>query len=219
MRAESIVAGVAGAVFGLLVGWIIGTQQGSARPAGAAPAPFAQAAPAGSMPPAVAAVDESRAAALKGIAAGDAANVQSRVQLGNLYFDAERYQEAIRWYDEALRLNPKDVNVSTDLAVCFYYTNQPDRAISQLEESLRIDPAHTKSLLNLGIVKSFGKQDLAGAMAAWEEVIKVAPGSEEGQSARRLLDNLRSAHPGGTAMPPPGTPAATETPKPAGSGR
>jgi tetratricopeptide (TPR) repeat protein len=223
MKAESIVIGVAGTVFGLIVGWIIGTQQAPARPFAAAAAPVAQAAagapPAGALPAAAAPFDEAQAAALRAIAEKDPANVQSRVQLGNMYFDAERYQDAIQWYEAALKLNPTDVSVSTDLGVCFYYTNQPDRAVRQMEESLRIDPRHTKSLLNLGIVKAFGKQDLVGAAAAWEEVVKIAPGSPEAQAAQRSLANLQAAHPGGSPVPPPGTPAATQTPKPGGPGR
>ena len=218
MKAESIVIGVAGTVFGLIVGWIIGTQQAPARPFAQASAPVAAQAPAGMPPAAAPAVDEAQATALRNIAEKDPANVQSRVQLGNMYFDAERYQDAIQWYESAFALNPKDVSVSTDLGVCFYYTNQPDRAVRQLEESLRIDPRHTKTLLNLGIVKAFGKQDLAGAAAAWEEVIKIAPDSQEGQAAKRSLANLQAAHPGGTPVPPPGTPAATQTPKPGGPG-
>ena len=55
--------------------------------------------------------------------------------------------------------------MSTDLGVAYYYLNQADRAIKQFEHSLTIDAKHTKTLLNMGIVKAFGKQDLAGAAA------------------------------------------------------
>ena len=61
---------------------------------------------------------------------------------------------------EALKLNPNDVNVSTDLGVSYYYTNQPDKALAQFDHSLKLDPKHAKTLLNVGIVKAFGKQDL-----------------------------------------------------------
>lgn len=205
MRTESTVFAIAGALFGLIVGWIIGTQQGPARVvSGAAPAAqMAQAsqpaAPAATRP----ALDENEAGPLRSIAERDPKNVQSRVRLGDMYFDAGRYQEATKWYEEALALNPKNVNVSTDLAICFYYTEQPDRAIAQMSVSLNLDPKHTKTWLNLGVVKAFGKQDLAGATAAWNEVIKLAPGSEEAQSAQRALENLKAAHPDG-AMPPAG---------------
>jgi cytochrome c-type biogenesis protein CcmH/NrfG len=119
------------------------------------------------------------------------------VQLGNLYFDAERYTDAVQWYEDALRLQPKDANVSTDLGVAYYYTNEPDKAIAQFEKSLAIDPAHTKTMLNMGIVKAFGKQDLAGASAAWQQVIATAPNSPEAQAARKALEGLQQAHPGG----------------------
>jgi cytochrome c-type biogenesis protein CcmH/NrfG len=199
MKTESMVFGVAGTLFGLIVGWVIGTQQAPSRVvAGGAPAAqVAQAsqtaAPAATLP----AVDESQAGPLRTIAERDPKNVPSRVHLGDMYFDAGRYSEATRWYEEALALNSRDVNVSTDLAICYYYTNQPDRAITQMTASLSIDPKHTKTWLNLGVVKAFGKQDVAGATAAWNEVIKLAPGSEEAVSAQRALENLKTASPSG----------------------
>ncbi len=117
-----------------------------------------------------------------------------RVQLGDMYFDAERLQEAAQWYEAALKINPKDVNASTDLGIAYYYMNQPDRALVQFEHSLSIDPKHSKTLLNQGIVRAFGKQDLKGATAAWEKVLQVAPNSEEARAAKQALDGVRSAH-------------------------
>jgi hypothetical protein len=52
-----------------------------------------------------------------------------------------------------------------------------------------------KTLLNQGIVKAFGKQDLQGAVAAWEKVIQIAPASPEAETARKALQGLKSAHP------------------------
>ena len=43
-------------------------------------------------------------------------------------------------------------------------------------------------MLNLGIVRAFGKQDLAGATKAWQQVVEHRPGSPEGQAAKRALD-------------------------------
>ncbi len=195
MKSDAIAFGIAGVFFGLLAGWIIGSQQAGSRPM--APAPAAQtaaSAPAGeSARPAV--LDETQVNALKSVAEREPKNPKPRVDLANLYFDAERYQDAIKWYTDALALQPNDVNVSTDLGVCYYYTNQPDKALAQFETSLKLDPKHTKTLLNVGIVRAFGKQDLDGARKAWEEAIKIAPDSPEGQAAKRALDSLKSAHP------------------------
>jgi len=204
MKPESIAYGVAGIVFGLIAGWIIGTQQASPRVPAAA-APQAAAAPAGDSGGTRAAVlDETQVNALKSVAEREPANAKPRVQLANLYFDAERYDDAIKWYSEAVKLSPNDVDVSTDLGVCYYYTNQPDKALEQFDRSLKLDAKHTKTLLNVGIVKAFGKQDLEGAMRAWQQVLEIAPDSAEGQAAKRALDSMRSAHPGGTTPAKPG---------------
>lgn len=197
MKSDAIAFGVAGILFGLIAGWIIGSQQATNRPQ--PPPAVAQSAPAAGSSGGqtrAAVLDDTKVNALKTVAEREASNPKPRIELGNLYFDAERYDDAVKWYEEALKLDPNDVNVSTDLGVCYYYTNQPDRALSQFEKSLKIDPKHAKTLLNVGIVRAFGKQDLDGASQAWQEVIKLAPDSPEGQAAKRALDSLQSAHPG-----------------------
>jgi tetratricopeptide (TPR) repeat protein len=197
MKSDAIAFGIAGIVFGLIAGWIIGSQQALLDP----PAPSraeTRAQPAAT--PTAPILDEAKVTAFKSVADREPSNAAPRVQLGNLYFDAERYEEAVRWYSDALRLDATDVNVSTDLGVSYYYTNQPDKALAQFDQSLKLDPKHAKTILNVGIVKAFGKQDLAGAQEAWEQVVKLAPDSPEGQAARRALESLRSAHPPGAAQ-------------------
>ena len=217
MTRDSWILGLAGVAFGILIGWIIGSQ--SARPssprrrrraqqsAGApqqGPAGQPQAArpgdrreggaPSGVQAPPP--LDEAQARALAERAAARPNDAEVRAQLGNLYFDAERYGDAIKWYEASLALAPKNANVSTDLAVSYYYTNQLDRALKQFETSLAMDPRHTKTLLNLGMVKAFGKQDLLGAAQAWKQVLDIAPpDSPEARAARQALESLRAAHP------------------------
>lgn len=195
MRADAIVFGIAGALFGIIVGWVLGSQQATTNARNAPPP--AQAAPAqqSSAAPQAVPIDPERVKALEGVAAQNPNDTQPRVQLGNMFFDAEQYAQSITWYEQALKINPNDANVSTDLGVAYYYTNQPDKALSQFDHSLKIDPKHIKTLLNVGIVRAFGKQDFAGAAAAWQQVVDVSPNSPEGQAARKGLEGIKSAHP------------------------
>src|SRR5262249_12534500 len=153
MKLESVVYAIAGVFFGLIVGWIIGTQQAQESPRArtapieAAPSQAASP-PAESATPARAVLDETKAKALQTVAEKDPKNAVARTELGDLYYDAGKYPDAIRWYQESLALNPKDVDVSTDLGVSYYYNKETDRAIQQLEHSLQIDPSHAKTLLN-----------------------------------------------------------------------
>ena len=187
--------GVAGVFFGILVGWMIGSQQGGSRPspppASAAPSQSSAANGAPVPPP----LDEARASAMKTTAQQNPSDAVTRVELGNMYFDAGRYQEAADWYSQALKITPKDVNASTDLGIAYYYMNDADRALAQFDRSLAIDARHAKTLLNIGIVRAFAKQDLKGAAEVWQKVVDVAPSSEEARAARQALDGLRAAHP------------------------
>jgi cytochrome c-type biogenesis protein CcmH/NrfG len=205
LKSDSIAFGVAGILFGLLAGWVIGSQQ--SRRASVVPAQQAAAQPGGA--PAAenraALLDEKQVTAFKTVAEREPSNPAPRVQLGNLYSDAERYDEAIPWYSEALKLDPKNPNVSTDLGIAYYMTNQFDRALGQFDQSLKLDPKHLKTLLNIGVVRAFGKQDLPGAQKVWEQVVAIAPQSEEAQRAQRALESIRSAHPDVGPTPTPGS--------------
>jgi tetratricopeptide (TPR) repeat protein len=193
MRADAIVFGIAGSLFGLIIGWVLGTQNAGGTARLAAPAaqaaPAAAGAPAAQQPPPL---DQARVQALQTVATGDPKNFESRVQLGNMYFDAEQYPQAITWYEQAFALNSTDANVSTDLGVAYYYTNQPDKALAQFDKSLAADPRHIKTLLNVGIVRAFGKSDMAGAAKAWEQVVAISPDSPEGQAAKKGLEGVKN---------------------------
>jgi tetratricopeptide (TPR) repeat protein len=208
MKSDAIAFGVAGVLFGLIAGWVIGSQQAGSRVPGAAPQAATAPQQSGATATTRAAVlDETQVKALETVAEREKSNATPRIQLGNLYFDAERYPEAIKWYGDALKIAPNDVNASTDLGVSYYYSNQPDKALAQFDHSLKLDARHAKTLLNVGIVRAFGKQDLEGAVKAWQEVLKIAPDSPEGQAAKRALDSVQSAHPavapGGERKPGP----------------
>jgi len=201
MKSDGIAFGIAGILFGLIAGWIIGSQYESGRrqplsaTQAASPAPAAaQHAP----PP----LDEAKVTAFRSAAEKDPKSAAPRSQLGGLYFNAERFDDSIKWYEQALALTPDDVRVSSQLAMAYYYTNQTDRALQQLERSVKMNPKHAEAWLNLGFVRAFGKQDLTGAEQAWQQAMKIAPDGPEGQAARRAIESLKSAHARGAPANP-----------------
>lgn len=192
MKAESIVFAVAGMCFGVILGWVLGSQQAGGRVSAVAPeAQQGSAPPAGGAQPAV--LDEARVQGLLTILESDPRNAGALVQLGNTYFDAQRYPDAIKYYEQALAIDPANVDASTDLGVSYYYSNRPDDALKQFEVSLKRDARHTKTLLNKGIVLAFGKQDLDGASAVWSQVVDIAPGTPEAEAAKRGLDGITAS--------------------------
>jgi tetratricopeptide (TPR) repeat protein len=197
MRLDAVVYTVAGMAFGVILGWVIGAQQlgRTATLPAAAPVQQQSAAPAsgqagGRQTPIL---DQARADQLTAALKSNPKDTTALVQLANVYFDAERFTDAISWYEKALALDPKNADVSTDLGVSYYYTNRTDEALKKFEESLKINPNHTKTLLNKGIVLAFGKEDLKGAATEWEKVVQLAPGTPEGEAAKRALEGVAAA--------------------------
>ena len=190
MKSQGVLLGISGVLFGVLLGWILGSQQ-AAGPGGS-PAPPPAAASQTQTPP----LNLERAADLERQATARPDDAKVRADLGDLYFEAQRHDLAIPWYERAIKINRSNPQVHTDLALSLFYTNENDRALKQIDAALAIDPRHLKALLSQGFIRAFGKQDLPGAMKSWEQVIAVDPSSVEAGEARRQLDGLKSAHPG-----------------------
>ena len=196
MKLESAVYAVAGMCFGIILGWVIAAQQ--ARSGALAPAP---AAPRRRRPRPrsrntqrqAPALDEAKVQSLTTILKSDPNNASAMLQLANTYFDAERFTDAISWYERTLKVEPTNVDANTDLGVSYYYVNRTNEALATFEKSLQMDPKHTKTLLNKGIVLAFGKEDLKGAAVEWQKVVDLAPTSPEGEAARRALEGVAAA--------------------------
>ena len=177
-------------ILGLAVGYVIfGGQQATvptAAPVAQAPAP----APAtGGPQPGL--MDEQQAQALRNILARDPTNAQANTQLGHLYYDSGRFAEAVGPYQQAFANDSRNVNLSTDLGTALWYSGRPDEAIAQFTKSLAIDATHPQTLFNLGIVRRDGKQDLAGAVQAWEKLLASNPSYAERDNVKQMLDQLR----------------------------
>jgi len=116
-------------------------------------------------------------------------------QLGSIYNAMHQFKEAAQYYDKSLKVDPKNVPTRTELASCLYYGGDVDGALAQLDQALKYDPKDTNSLFNLGVIRWKGKKDAPGAIAAWQELLKVHPDLDR----RPIVENLiAEARTGGT---------------------
>lgn len=189
MNALAIVSGVAGTLFGIIVGYLIATEQAIGTAASVTAPPVSAPVTTSSTAPAI---NEQELQAYKDILKNDPRNARAATELANRLYDAGRYAEAIVYYRQALEVEPKNVAVSTDLATAIWYTGDADAALAQFDRSLAIDPAHAQTLFNLGIVRSQGKNDYKGAVKAWEKLLTSNPGYPEAERVRRLLGDAKA---------------------------
>ncbi len=165
---------------GVLIGYLFRGSQSPAPPAQPVAAVPASA-PAGGMGGHMPSLDEMKQMADKKAEPlleklkSDPQNSGLLIQAGNMYEAAHQFKEAVGYYDKALRVDPKNVAIRTEMASCMYYNGDIDGAISQLQQGLHYDPKDANSLFNLGMIKWQGKQDAQGALAAWRELLKSNP--------------------------------------------
>jgi cytochrome c-type biogenesis protein CcmH/NrfG len=116
-----------------------------------------------------------RILALEKEVAANPNNADAWTQLGNLYFDTNNFESAIRSYKKSLALKPNNANIQTDLGVMYRRAGQPQEAIKAFEKAVRIDPKHEIARFNTGIVFLHDLNDREGALKAWQDLVDINP--------------------------------------------
>jgi cytochrome c-type biogenesis protein CcmH/NrfG len=185
MRRDTVVFGLAGVVFGFVAGYMSAGWSRPAAPVSATPTATGavSAAPAPSF-------DPNEARALETLAVRDPDDVAVRVELGNLYMDHERWDDAIRWYREALERNPALPNVLTDLGASLVHSGRPAEGLAEFEKALSQDDSHRNALYNKGIaLMQLARAD--EAVAVWEEVLRRHPNDPQLRGLRARIDGMK----------------------------
>jgi cytochrome c-type biogenesis protein CcmH/NrfG len=143
-------------------------------------------APQGPTPPEVA----SKIQTLKDIVKKDPENLPAWVEMGNLYFDSNQPKEAIEAYSQYLAAKPDNPDVRTDMGIMYRKLGDFDRAIEEFKRAAQNDPKHVNSRYNLGLVLLHDKQDMKGAIKAWEEYLKVDPKSERAERVKAQMEKM-----------------------------
>jgi len=122
----------------------------------------------------------------------DPKNLPAWVELGNLYFDSDQPKEAIHAYSQYLAVKPDNPDVRTDMGIMYRKLGQFDRALEEFRKAAQSDPKHANSRYNIGLVLLHDKQDMKGAIKAWEEYLKVDPNSERAQRIRAQIEKMKT---------------------------
>ena len=119
--------------------------------------------------------------------ASDPKNSTLLYQIGNLYYDAQQYPEAVKYYEQSLKIDPKGTDVRTDMATGYHLMGQPDRAIQEYDAVLKIDGKHANALFNEGMVKWQDKMDLNGAITSWKRLLEAHPDYAQRDKVEKLI--------------------------------
>jgi len=182
-----------GIVAALAVGFFMGSMFMELR---MGPQPMPQAMPQAASP-AVDGVDHAeelaRISELEIALAGKRGDQAAWVELGNLYFDTHQARRSIGAYEKAIALGPVSADVWTDLGIMHREAAEPKQAVEAFDAALKLDSSHQNALYNKGVVLQHDLRDRAGALAAWEQLLKAHPEARnpEGRSMRGIVDELK----------------------------
>ncbi|MBX7170119.1 MAG: tetratricopeptide repeat protein [Pyrinomonadaceae bacterium] len=109
------------------------------------------------------------------------------IVLASLYFDIgenkgdnENLKKAREFYQKALEIKPKEIEVQTDLGLTYLLTDppEPEKAIAEFQKSLQINPKHEKTLQNM-IQAEIGAGKVSEAEKYLQKLKEVNPKNEE----------------------------------------
>lgn len=126
-------------------------------------------------------------------AAAEPDNPEIWAQLGHLYFDADRFPEAVDAYERALERDPENADLWTDLGVMHRRTGNPARALEAFDRAVALDPRHEISRFNRGIVLMHDLDRAADALRTWEELAEINPvfTTTDGRTLDELIRHYR----------------------------
>ena len=186
------------AVFCLVLGVALGYLfRGSASPAAVASAatessmPQGQRAQSQPTPEQLKAMVDQSVAPLLATLKTNPDDFNTLVQVGNLYYDGKQYPEAVKYYRLAVKSQPTNADLLTDLGTSLWYTGDADGAIAEFQNALKYRPDHPATLFNLGVVRWQGKLDPKGAVQAWEELLRTNPDYPQKQEVQEYIERAK----------------------------
>jgi cytochrome c-type biogenesis protein CcmH/NrfG len=120
-------------------------------------------------------------------------NAALLLQIARIYQASHQFKDAAGYFQKALKLEPKNVPARTELASCLYYGDDSDGAIAELNQVLKYNPKDANALFNLGMIKYRGKNDPAGAIAAWQQLLKTNPTLDRKPMVEQLITEAKAS--------------------------
>jgi tetratricopeptide (TPR) repeat protein len=104
----------------------------------------------------------------------DASDAREFVTRGNHYFVSGDLEQAIRDYDEAIRLDPKSAKAYYGRACARVMRDEDSKAVADFTQAIKLDPKDVSSYVDRSIVRVI-RGEWEGALADCDEALKLDP--------------------------------------------
>jgi tetratricopeptide (TPR) repeat protein len=104
---------------------------------------------------------------------------------GFAWIDKKEYDNAIKYFDEAIRLDPQNARFYYERGIAWSYKRQQDKALADFSEAIRLDPAFAAAYNSRGIVwREQGEHDKA--IKDFDTAIRFSPTFPDAYNSRGL---------------------------------
>ena len=136
-------------------------------------------------------LDKEREAELKAQIEADPGNVEARLKLGTLYYNAALYPEVIPQLQYILDHDPDNLDALLGIGAAEYKTNQYDAAEKHWLRITELAPQRVEPWYSLGFLyMARTPADPVRAREAWNKVIEIDPDSSMAQEVTQHLNAL-----------------------------
>jgi len=111
------------------------------------------------------------------------------MDLGNMYYDAGKFDQATLYYEKAAAIDRNDPNLLTDLANCYMFQQDFSRALELLREVQGKFPTHWQSAANLFYL-AVSQKDAPLAKEALDRLKGLNPNFEKLQEMEKAYEDL-----------------------------
>jgi tetratricopeptide (TPR) repeat protein len=115
-------------------------------------------------------------------------NIQSRIDLANIFFDLGRDKEAAEQYNEVIKRQPDNLNALSDLGVCYRRMKEPRKALEIFNKVAEKDPKHLIAWYNIAVTSYYDLNDIKTARTALEKAMKIDPFYENAIRLKAAMD-------------------------------
>jgi len=113
--------------------------------------------------------------------------------MGQYYFEQKNYSEAETWFNRAIKAEPNEADLYVALAETYVQREppQPDQAITQLQQALKVDPKSGHALGHL--VEAYAlKKDVRNAEDAFDRLKTTDPANQRIAVLETMVADLKA---------------------------
>ena len=105
-------------------------------------------------------------------------NAEAYLNLGNIYKNEKKYDDAICCYDKAIKLNPKKADSYYNMGLVFYLKGDLDKAIESYHKAISLNNDFREAHFNLGLTYYY-KCEFKKSLSHYQRVLEINPDDQD----------------------------------------